>query len=183
MGGGLIWWPNASWVPTVPPIGAGTLSSFERIPKTYNVTDCIGCGSPPESLCWNDTKPHGSGFREGAHCNKPGANVSFSLQVWAKTLHNGDVAVVAFNRGDAPVLANISWGMIGLRESQKAVVRDLWANQEVPGGPLDSIVVGEVKPHAVWALRIVPSAGYSHVGYGTSRGISLAEHAAAMLLY
>lgn len=165
MGGGLIWWPNATWIPTVPPIGAGTLSNFARIPKTYNVTDCIGCGSPPESLCWNDTKPHTPGFQEGVHCNKPGETVVFSLQIWAKTLHNGDVAVVAFNRGETSVLANITWNMLGLHDSQKAIVRDLWLKQEAPRGPHESFVAGKIKPHNVWALRVIPVRKYYESGF------------------
>jgi len=30
MGGGLLWWPNASWMPVVPPIGAGAVSTYAR---------------------------------------------------------------------------------------------------------------------------------------------------------
>lgn len=141
MGGGLLWWPNASWVPVVPPIGAGTLSTYERIPKTYNVSDCIGCGDPPESLCWNDSRPSvpRGEFAEGAHCNKPGVGVNvshphhaFTLQVWARPLHNGDVAIVAFNRGAAPVQASVTAEMAGLKSLSALTVRDLWLKKELP---------------------------------------------------
>jgi hypothetical protein len=164
MGGGLLWWPNASWVPVVPPIGAGTLSTYERIPKTYNVSDCIGCGDPPESLCWNDTKPSvpKGAFAEGAHCNKPGPDINvsnphhaFTLQVWARLLHNGDVAIVAFNRGEAPVQASVTAEMAGLKSLNGVTVRDLWLKKELPtlsGGASLSV---EVAPHAVRALRLV----------------------------
>ena len=72
-------------------------------------------------------------------------------------MHNGDVAVVAFNRGEAAVTANITWAMIGLKESQSATVRDLWQKHEIAGGPHEGFVTGEVKPHTVWVLRVVPS--------------------------
>ena len=163
MGGGLLWWPNASWVPVVPPIGAGTLSTYERIPKTYNVSDCIGCGDPPESLCWNDTKPKvpKRGFAEGVHCNKPGPKVNvshphhaFSLQVWARPLHNGDVGIVAFNRGEVPVEANVTAEMAGLKSLDGLKVRDLWLKKELPMPSSASFVV-EVAPHAVRAMCLV----------------------------
>ena len=38
-----------------------------------------------------DTKPKGQGFQEGEHCSKPGPNVTFTLQIWARPLHNGDI--------------------------------------------------------------------------------------------
>lgn len=164
MGGGLLWWPNASWVPVVPPIGAGTLSTYERIPKTYNVSDCIGCGDPPESLCWNDTKPSVSkgDFTEGAHCNKPGPDVNvshphnaFTLQVWARPLRNGDVGIVAFNRGETPAMANVTAEMAGLESLKGLVVRDLWLKKELPSPSAGAALVVKVAPHAVRALRVM----------------------------
>lgn len=164
MGGGLLWWPNASWVPVVPPIGAGTLSTYERIPKTYNVSDCIGCGDPPESLCWNDSRPSvpRGEFAEGAHCNKPGVGVNvshphhaFTLQVWARPLHNGDVAIVAFNRGAAPVQASVTAEMAGLKSLSALTVRDLWLKKELPTPRDGAALEVEVAPHGVRALRLV----------------------------
>lgn len=53
--------------------------------------------------------------------------------------------------------ANVTWEMLGLEPTQKAATRDMWEKVEVAGGPLTGFVAGEVKPHAVWALRIVSS--------------------------
>eukprot|EP01043_Picozoa_sp_COSAG02_P051449 COSAG02_NODE_5415_length_4348_cov_2.023770_2_plen_224_part_00 len=164
MGGGLLWWPNASWVPVVPPIGAGRVSTYERIPQTYNVTDCIGCGDPPESLCWNDTKPSvpKGQFAEGSHCTKPGQGVdvsnphhAFALQVWARPLYSGDVAIVAFNRGEVPVHASVTAEMAGLKSLNGVTVRDLWLKKELPTPTGGASLALEVAPHAVRVLRLV----------------------------
>jgi hypothetical protein len=63
---------------------------------------------------------------------------------------------------------SFSYAQTGLKAAQKkATARDLWLKQEVPGGPQAGFVVGEVQPHAVWALRFVPSKADDNTAPGT----------------
>lgn len=53
------------------------------------------------------------------------ATPSIVLQIWAKPLHNGDVAAVVFNRGVRALPVELQWEMLGLPRTSAAAVRDL----------------------------------------------------------
>ena len=102
----------------------------------------LGCGDPPESLCWNDTKPKvpKGEFSDGAHCNKPGPTVNvsdphraFKLQVWARPLQGGDLAVVLYNSHSLnSVEVAVSWEELHLPAGLAMSVRDVWAGRADP---------------------------------------------------
>ena len=73
----------------------------------------------------------------------------------AASLHAGDVGIVAFNRGNTSVPATVTWEMAGLQPAQKATVRDLWLHKDL--GVHTGSITSQVQPHAVWAVRLVPS--------------------------
>ena len=83
---------------------------------------------------------------------------AFTLQVWARPLHNGDVAIVAFNRGEAPVQASVTAAMAGLKSLGGVTVRDLWLKKELPAPSGGAALDVEVAPHGVRALRLVGKA-------------------------
>ena len=97
---------------------------------------------PPEGT---PTPPHGPAGT---------MNVSITLQVWAKPLANGDIGVVAFNRNTTEtVVANVTWGMLGLKDGQLEAVRDLWLNETVVE-QASSHYAAAVAPMDSLALRI-----------------------------
>jgi len=84
------------------------------------------------------------------------AFVNISLQAWSKTLADGSVAVVAFNRGDRAASVNVTWSMIGLAHTAMASVRDLWAHAEM-GQHRGSYVCQSIPARDVCSLRITPA--------------------------
>ncbi len=67
------------------------------------------------------------------------------LEVWAKPLADGRVAVGLFNRGKEPSPVTARWSDLGIRG--KARVRDAWARKDL-GAFADSFTA-EVEPHGV----------------------------------
>ena len=76
------------------------------------------------------------------------------IQIWVKPLHNGDMAVVAFNRGPNQVDVEISWPMIGLSDATSAAVRDLWLHKDL--GSFTGSFKASVGSHDVFTARITP---------------------------
>ncbi len=73
------------------------------------------------------------------------------LEVWAKKLQNGDLAMAMFNRGEKdgqPVSAD--WSGLGLPD--RAVVRDVWNQRTL--GEFNSKIVLPVASHGAHLLRI-----------------------------
>ncbi|HEY4081058.1 MAG TPA: glycoside hydrolase family 27 protein [Burkholderiaceae bacterium] len=75
------------------------------------------------------------------------------LEVWARPLAGGDIAVVLFNRGTTAADMSVSWGELKLPADTKAEVRNLWT------GASQSAAKGKVAPHGVMMLRIAPKGG------------------------
>ena len=75
-------------------------------------------------------------------------------EVWAKPLSGGAMAVILFNRGDAPVRVGVRWSELGLSASHVAV-RDLWSKSDV--GVFDAGYSARVEPHGVVMVRLGPA--------------------------
>jgi alpha-galactosidase len=84
----------------------------------------------------------------------------YGVQVWAKPLADGAVAVALFNQRDDALDASVSWREIGL-EPGSAAVRDLWAHGDsgvhVDDGSIATRLKRTVPPHGVVMLRISPT--------------------------
>ncbi len=76
------------------------------------------------------------------------------LEVWAKVLHDGNRAVVLFNRGTEPADIAVKWTEIGYPAHLKAKVRDLWQHKDVGEfkGGYGAVVPG----HAVVMVKVMP---------------------------
>ena len=103
---------------------------------------------PPGSI-WpnNSALPSPTGWAQ--------AQPSILLQVWAKPLHNGDVAAVMFNRGPSQAKVQLTWGMLGLGATTTAAVRDLWLHKDL--GTLTGCVNATVGSHDVFTVRVSPT--------------------------
>jgi len=133
---------------------------------TAGGADCYSSGSPPPG-CGADGQAwrmDGSGAATTiasavdsySHCIAvvplPAPPVDIRLQVWAKPLADGSVAAVLFNRSPAPLLANLTWAMLGFPPAARLALRDLWAHADlgpVAGGQWQAVV----QPHDVVMVR------------------------------
>jgi len=75
-------------------------------------------------------------------------------EVWAGPLLNGDKAVILFNKNPVPDTVTAIWGQVGLANSTKALVRDLWAHKDI--GVFALSYSAKVDPHGVVMLRLTP---------------------------
>ena len=86
----------------------------------------------------------------------------YGLQVWAKPLADGSVAVALFNQRDTEMEGSVSWHEIGL-EAGPATVRDLWAHEDVglhvDDGTIATRFRRPVPGHGVVMLRVRPAEG------------------------
>jgi alpha-galactosidase len=73
-------------------------------------------------------------------------------EVWMKPLSEGAVALLLFNRGDAPVSIRATAEQIGWPADARAKVRDLWAHKDAKrwSGSLEATVA----PHGVAMFRL-----------------------------
>ena len=83
---------------------------------------------------------------------RPGHTPNITMQVWAKPLHDGSVAVVAFNRGPTSEMVTIPWWLLRLATVRTCAVRDLWQRQ--PLGRFLHNVTLEVPSHDARALKV-----------------------------
>eukprot|EP00929_Paragymnodinium_shiwhaense_P060756 TRINITY_DN30326_c0_g1_i2.p1 TRINITY_DN30326_c0_g1~~TRINITY_DN30326_c0_g1_i2.p1 ORF type:complete len:634 (-),score=99.44 TRINITY_DN30326_c0_g1_i2:327-2171(-) len=81
---------------------------------------------------------------------KPWVNIS--MQVWGKPLHDGSVAVVAFNRDALAANVTIKWWWFGVEPQAALSVRDLWQHANL-GVHTEQLQV-QVDPHDARALRL-----------------------------
>jgi alpha-galactosidase len=75
-----------------------------------------------------------------------------NLDVYAKTLEDGTLAVGLFNRGETPATVTAQWADLGLKEKQK--VRDLWRQKDL--GIFSDSFASPVAPHGVILVRLSP---------------------------
>jgi alpha-galactosidase len=73
-------------------------------------------------------------------------------EVWMKPLSGGAVAVLLFNRGDAPIAIRATAEQIGWPAGVRAKVRDLWAHKDAKkwSGSIEATVA----PHGVAMFRL-----------------------------
>ncbi len=79
------------------------------------------------------------------------------LEVWAGPISNGSQAVVLFNRGSngsEPI--TVQWSDIGFSDTHSAVVRDLWARQDL-GTFTGKYTSPNIDYHSVMMLKITPT--------------------------
>ena len=77
-----------------------------------------------------------------------------TLEIWAGPLQDGSQAVVLFNRnnnGSEPI--TVKWTDIGFHQDHSAIVRDLWARQDI-GTFTGSYTSPNINPHEVIMLKI-----------------------------
>jgi len=80
-----------------------------------------------------------------------------STEIWAGPLANGSYAVVMINLNDSESFDIITqWSDLGLKDDQKASVRDLWLHKDI-GTFAGSYMATQVGPHASVMLRITPT--------------------------
>jgi alpha-galactosidase len=73
-------------------------------------------------------------------------------ETWLKTLADGGVAVLLFNRGERPSTISATAEQIGWPAKERVRVRDLWAHRDVRlrrGG-----LTATVEPHGVAMFRL-----------------------------
>jgi alpha-galactosidase len=73
------------------------------------------------------------------------------IEVWVRELEGGRRAVVLLNRGETAARAEVTWDLVGGSRSDTALVRDLWARQDV-GRRKEGYDV-TLAPHAAALLR------------------------------
>ena len=80
-------------------------------------------------------------------------------QLWAKTLANGDQAIVFYNANDIDTVdISVTWDEIGFSTGSKINARDLWAHSTVPGSPFTGGATAKnILPHgnAIWRVTKV----------------------------
>jgi alpha-galactosidase len=86
---------------------------------------------------------------------RPGKRVAKEgdLEVWARPLEDGSMAVGLFNRGEGLKTIAAKWEDLGLQGPQK--VRDLWRQRDV--GVFDGILEACVARHGVVLVRLWPA--------------------------
>ncbi len=72
------------------------------------------------------------------------------LEVWARPLSDGTLAVALFNRGKAKTRVTAPWAALGLKGPQR--VKNLWTHMEL--GTMDNRVSLEVNRHGAVLLKI-----------------------------
>jgi alpha-galactosidase len=84
---------------------------------------------------------------------RPGRRVARDgpLQVWARPLEDGSLAVGLFNRGDRPATVTARWSDLGF--SGPRTVRDLWRQKDL--GPWTDQFRAEVARHGVVLVRVI----------------------------
>ncbi len=76
-----------------------------------------------------------------------------TLEVWAKEMQDGSLAVGLFNRGELENKVTAKWSELGLMGKQ--IVRDLWRQKDL--GEFDSQFAATVARHGVALVRLRPS--------------------------
>jgi alpha-galactosidase len=85
---------------------------------------------------------------------QPGKRIAKNgdLEVWAKAMEDGSLAVGLFNRGNAVSAVTVQWSDLGLSGKQR--VRDLWRQSDV--GVFETEFQAAVARHGVVLVRLWP---------------------------
>lgn len=106
-------------------------------------------GQNTQKWTWNAT----DGTVRNKH-NDHCLTVPFELEVWAGPLTGGSQAVVLLNRGDSnDDQITVQWTDIGFPSDRPALVRDLWAHQDL-GTFIGNYTSPKIDAHAVMMLNI-----------------------------
>lgn len=83
-------------------------------------------------------------------------NASELVQLYARELEGGALAVAVFNRGDENITSlRVNWSDVGLPAGKKVRgVRDLWAKAPMSGVTADGVVLELVETHDTALLRL-----------------------------
>ncbi len=115
--------------------------------------DAYSCNTADnQAWIWSST----DGTVRSKHNNECLA-LSTQLEVWASPLSDGSQAVLLLNRADSgsqPI--TVQWSDIGFPVDHSAVVRDLWARQDL-GTFTGNYTSPNVNSHSVLMLKITPS--------------------------
>ena len=76
-----------------------------------------------------------------------------NVEVWAKKMEDGSMAVGLFNRGEFENSVKVNWKELGISENQ--TVRDLWRQKDV--GEFNKSFTANVARHGVMLIRIIPN--------------------------
>jgi hypothetical protein len=87
--------------------------------------------------------------KQGIRLTKSGEQ----LQIWSRTLQNGDKAVALFNRGEANASITLPFAILGSEKTYS--IRDLWLHRDL-GSFTDKFVSNPVLPHDTVLLRLKP---------------------------
>ncbi|MDP2916188.1 MAG: hypothetical protein Q8O91_12155, partial [Candidatus Aminicenantes bacterium] len=75
------------------------------------------------------------------------------LEVWARELEDGSVAVGLFNRGGSMSVVTAAWADLGLQGKRR--VRDLWRQKDI--GVFEGTFEAAVARHGVVLVRMWPA--------------------------
>ena len=83
-------------------------------------------------------------------------NASEPVQLYARELEGGALAVALFNRGLENITSfRVNWSDVGLPAGKKVgAVRDLWAKTSMRGVTADGVVLELVEKHDTALLRL-----------------------------
>ena len=113
-------------------------------------TDALSCnGQDNQMWSWNAT----NSTLYSKHDDRC-LNVQAELEVWAGPLADGSQAVLLLNRGETGSESmTVQWTEIGFSADQPAVVRDLWARQDL-GTFIGRYTSPKIDHHSVMMLKI-----------------------------
>lgn len=74
-----------------------------------------------------------------------------NVEVWAKTMADGSLAVGLFNRGEFPAPVTVRWTELGLPAGSAVPVRDLWPQRDL--GPVAGSFTATIPRHGVRLIR------------------------------
>jgi hypothetical protein len=117
--------------------------------RFVSVSSCNKQDNQNQVWIWNET----DGLVRNNH-NEQCLTVQQDTEVWAGPLFNGSQAVVLLNRNSTnSEMITIKWTDLGWSATQPALVRDLWAQQDV-GTFTGSYTSPNIERHAVQMLKI-----------------------------
>jgi alpha-galactosidase len=87
---------------------------------------------------------------QAAHLVRPTIAGSTQIQIWARPLEDGSMAVGLVNTGKVAAPATLNWS--DLQISGPRIMRDLWRQKDL--GAFNDKFTGEVAPHGVLFLRL-----------------------------